>query len=41
MQTARCPECGEVVGGGGHRLAEGNRVADDITGEFGNLGIGG
>ncbi|KAL6075671.1 NFX1-type zinc finger-containing protein 1 [Balamuthia mandrillaris] len=28
MQRSSCPECGEVVGGGDHRLAEGNRVAE-------------
>ncbi|KAH0150246.1 hypothetical protein KCU67_g10737, partial [Aureobasidium melanogenum] len=37
MQTARCPQCGEVVGGQSHRAAEGVTHAGDIEREFGNM----
>ncbi|CAI5945859.1 unnamed protein product [Closterium sp. NIES-65] len=30
MQESRCPECGEVVGGSGHQLREGNTFAADF-----------
>lgn len=30
MQTARCPQCGEVVGGQSHQAAEGVTRAGDI-----------
>ena len=39
MQTSRCPECGELVGGGHHQLVEGNRAADDIVGGLENMAI--
>ena len=31
MEQATCPECGAVVGGGSHRLAAGNAVADEMA----------
>ncbi|KAH0151349.1 hypothetical protein KCU67_g10295, partial [Aureobasidium melanogenum] len=37
MQTARCPQCGEVVGGQSHRAAEGVTHAGDIERQFGNM----
>ncbi|KAG9526550.1 hypothetical protein KCU93_g5449, partial [Aureobasidium melanogenum] len=37
MQTARCPQCGEVVGGQHHQAAEGVTHAGDIEREFGNM----
>ena len=37
MQTARCPQCGEVVGGQHHRAAEGVTHAGDIERDFGNM----
>lgn len=37
MQTARCPQCGEVVGGQHHQAAEGVTHAGDIERQFGNM----
>ncbi|KAG9695911.1 hypothetical protein KCU95_g3802, partial [Aureobasidium melanogenum] len=37
VQTARCPQCGEVVGGQHHRAAEGVTHAGDIERDFGNM----
>jgi len=31
MQASKCPECGAVVGGGGHQLAANNSVAQDYA----------
>ncbi|XP_030846999.1 NFX1-type zinc finger-containing protein 1-like [Strongylocentrotus purpuratus] len=31
-QTGKCPECGLGIGGTGHRLTEGNRVASEMDG---------
>jgi hypothetical protein len=31
MQASRCPECGEVIGGAHHQLAEGNAVASEYA----------
>lgn len=36
MQQSRCPECGDVVGGGGHRLADGNSAAQEFLREVNN-----
>lgn len=33
MQQSRCPECGVVVGGQSHRLAQGNSTASDFLRE--------
>lgn len=32
MQQARCYECGEAIGGGGHRLLASNSVATEMDG---------
>ena len=32
MEKSRCPECGGTVGGGQHRLTEGNSVATEMDG---------
>ena len=32
METRKCPECQEVIGGSNHRLAEGNQVASEMDG---------
>jgi hypothetical protein len=32
MQQSKCPDCGEVVGGGNHALSAGNRRADERDG---------
>ena len=32
MQTSKCPECDAVIGGGQHRLAEGNEHAGEFDG---------
>ncbi|XP_041378518.1 NFX1-type zinc finger-containing protein 1-like [Gigantopelta aegis] len=32
MVTSSCPECGEVIGGQNHRLADGNDVAGEMDG---------
>eukprot|EP00057_Strongylocentrotus_purpuratus_P016845 XP_011671319.1 PREDICTED: NFX1-type zinc finger-containing protein 1 [Strongylocentrotus purpuratus] len=32
METGKCPECGQVIGGTQHRLTEGNRVASEMDG---------
>ncbi|KEQ92875.1 hypothetical protein AUEXF2481DRAFT_68062 [Aureobasidium subglaciale EXF-2481] len=37
MQTARCPQCGGVIGGQGHQAAAGVARANDIEREFGNM----
>jgi hypothetical protein len=31
MQASRCPECGEVIGGGAHQLAAGNQVSREFA----------
>ncbi|KAE8446008.1 hypothetical protein EG329_012647 [Mollisiaceae sp. DMI_Dod_QoI] len=40
MQTSRCPQCGETVGGTDHTAVEGVRRAEDLEREFGNLRVG-
>ena len=32
MEKSKCPECGEVIGGGDHTLAAGNQLASEIDG---------
>ena len=32
MERAKCPECGEVIGGSNHRLEEGNTLAPEMDG---------
>ncbi len=32
MQKSKCPECGEVIGGQNHSLAEGNEHAGEFDG---------
>lgn len=32
MERSKCPECGETIGGGSHRLEEGNAVATEMDG---------
>ncbi|KAK2813103.1 hypothetical protein FQN50_000780 [Emmonsiellopsis sp. PD_5] len=39
MQQARCPECGEGVGGREHRAVEGVRRAEDLEGLMGGLRV--
>ncbi|TIA15397.1 hypothetical protein D6C80_05196 [Aureobasidium pullulans] len=37
MQTARCPQCGGVIGGQSHQPAAGVTHANDLEREFGNM----
>lgn len=37
MEESACPECGARVGGGDHRLVQGNTRATDIEAEFGAM----
>ncbi|THX78525.1 hypothetical protein D6D04_05708 [Aureobasidium pullulans] len=37
MQTARCPQCGGVIGGQSHQAAPGVTHANDLEREFGNM----
>lgn len=37
MELARCPECGEPVGGQNHASVEGNRAASDLERQFGGM----
>ena len=37
MQESKCPECGEIVGGGNHTLASGNRQATGFLRQIGKL----
>jgi hypothetical protein len=30
METSKCPECGETIGGGHHRLLDTNTTAQDF-----------
>ncbi|KAI9821505.1 MAG: hypothetical protein M1832_003353 [Thelocarpon impressellum] len=39
METSRCPQCGEVVGGQSHRPAEGVRHAREFDDEFGAMAL--
>lgn len=39
MQTSRCPQCGETVGGQNHRAVEGVTHANDIERQFGGMAI--
>ncbi|KAL9611040.1 MAG: hypothetical protein Q9167_004287 [Letrouitia subvulpina] len=39
MQTSRCPQCGEMVGGEHHQLAEGITRAGDLEAQFGALRV--
>ncbi|KAK2861853.1 hypothetical protein Q5P01_001386 [Channa striata] len=32
MESRRCPDCNATIGGGSHRLAEGNQVASEMDG---------
>ena len=32
MQTSKCPECQEMIGGSNHKLAEGNQLAPEMDG---------
>ena len=39
MQTSRCPECGEIIGGSNHALLESNSQSEEmenIARELGN-----
>ncbi|GAX83659.1 hypothetical protein CEUSTIGMA_g11084.t1 [Chlamydomonas eustigma] len=38
METGRCPECGESVGGGSHTLHSTNSAATDVVAEMRRLG---
>jgi hypothetical protein len=39
MQTSRCPQCGEAVGGENHLVVHGVTRAEDIESEFGRMAI--
>jgi hypothetical protein len=39
METSRCPQCGETVGGEEHQAAEGVTHARDIEQDFGGMRI--
>ena len=32
METAKCPECDEIIGGTNHRVAEGSQLATEMDG---------
>ena len=32
MEKSKCPDCGAVIGGENHKLAEGNQVATEMDG---------
>lgn len=32
METSKCPECGELIGGSSHRLIRGNAIATEMDG---------
>ena len=32
MEKSKCPDCGDVIGGENHKLAEGNQVATEMDG---------
>ena len=32
MESRACPDCGAIIGGGNHSLAEGNAVAQEMDG---------
>ena len=39
METSRCPQCGETVGGRHHEAAEGVTHANDIEEQFGRMRV--
>lgn len=39
MQTSTCPECGEAIGGGSHRLLDTNTVDLRFEGILRDMGV--